>query len=191
MRRLIIEETVRLFGLHYIGPILVVQGNLHQGFGVSRLGWSGPSSFIIAEVFRVYLTSRCQFLLSIRVHKSDPHLVLRFVYISVFVSPRCKAESIDLDLCSSDRGTRLGRVRGDERLNVVLESILLVSLMKDNILCELLTIESYCDYNGIGDFNSWALHIDHCIISLIERLGLISSKSHSFVTGSFLVKSFS
>jgi hypothetical protein len=62
--------------------------------------------------------------------------------------------------------------------------------MKDHILGELLTIESYGDYNGVGDFNSRALHIYHCIISFIERLGFISSKSHSFVTSSFLVEAF-
>jgi hypothetical protein len=54
----------------------------------------------------------------------------------------------------------------------------------------LLSIKSNCNNSSIRYFNLWWFNPDCCVISFINWFNFISCKSHSFVTSSLLIETF-
>jgi len=68
-------------------PIFIIQGDLHQGFGLRRESWSIPNSLIIGQILSFYLIPWSKLIsLLVWINKPYPHLVSLLVRVPIIIS---------------------------------------------------------------------------------------------------------
>lgn len=125
-------------------PIFIIQGDLHQGFGLRRESWSIPNSLIIGQILSFYLIPWSKLIsLLVWINKPYPHLVSLLVRVPIIISSRCKTESIDDHLGSSNTWASTGLKICDNGLRVILKRVFRIFIVDCQVFNELLPIQRY------------------------------------------------
>mmetsp|Transcript_30095 Transcript_30095/g.45984 ORF Transcript_30095/g.45984 Transcript_30095/m.45984 type:complete len:257 (+) Transcript_30095:199-969(+) len=151
MRTVVDGEAGVSLSVHHVGPVLVVQRNLHESVSSSLDRRSHPLELILEKLGVGDPRWRSQLQLTSRIYETNPQLVLE-------VGPlHHEVVALHVDLGASVSGTLLGVVVGDVGVGVEVIGHHLSGIMHRWLATELLSIK------GHGDLSSVSVGYGRCL----------------------------